>query len=273
MVVVLFTVAGCGSSTEPDPAPTASKPGSFADLAPDPVERCDYPAGTRKVVVTTSDGVKLAGAEVGSGTRGLVLLHQRGADLCGWGEHVPALTKAGLRVLAIDMRCNGMSDCDRDSPGDPFDQTKDYATDAAGAAAYLRANGATKVAVMGASMGAVTAVVAAGRYPDQFDAVVALSVFSTSWNASGGASTDVRTVADAVPKITAPILIGVGGLDSGGTIPAADARTLLAKAPAAARSTVVDRPESGQHGWNLLQEGDEGIQAEALTFLNANLPE
>ncbi|GAA1772370.1 hypothetical protein GCM10009681_49740 [Luedemannella helvata] len=271
-MVVLLTLAGCGTADEPDPAPVTSKAASFAELAPDPVERCDYPTGTRKVVVTTADGVKLAGAEVGSGPRGLVLLHQRGADLCGWGEHVPALTKAGLRVLAIDLRCNGMSDCDRDSPGDTFDQTKDYATDAAGAAAYLRANGAAKVAVMGASMGAVTAVVAGGRFPDQFDAVVGLSVFSTTWNASGGASTDVRTAADAVPKIAAPVLIGVGGLDTGGTITAADARKLLAGAPAAARSTVVDRPESGRHGWNMLQDGEESILAEVLVFLKTNLP-
>jgi pimeloyl-ACP methyl ester carboxylesterase len=269
IAIVLVGVSGCASGTSPSTDTPATV--SFAQGAPEPVARCGYPDGARKVVVTTADGVTLAAAEVGSGPRGVVLLHQRTADLCGWSGFVPALAKAGLHVLAIDFRCNGMSDCDRDAPGDTFDQSYDYAADAAAAVAHLRTAGATKVAVVGASMGAVTAVVAGGRFPDQVDAVVGLSVFSATWSASGGSGSDIRTATDAVPRTRAPILIAVGGLDTGGTITAKGARALLSGAPAAARCVVVDRPESLAHGWSLLDDGDDSVAPDVLAFLATNL--
>lgn len=272
LLLVASAIAGCAPADKQPPAPATSKAMSFAQLAPEPVKRCDYPTGTRKVVVTTPDGVTLAGAEAGTGSRGLVLLHQRSADLCGWSGYVPALVKAGLHVLAIDLRCNGLSDCDRESPGDPFDQTFDYATDTAAAVAFLRSAGATKVGVMGASMGAAVAVVTGGRFADQVDAVVALSLFSISWNGSGqSAATDVRTPADAVPRTRAPILIAVGGQDSS-TIAAGQARALLADAPAGSRCTVVDRPDSPAHGWSMLDLGADSVQADVLAFLATNVP-
>ena len=46
----------------------------------------------------------------------------------------------------------------------------------------LYGQGATKVAVMGASLGAVTAFVAAGRYPDKVTGVVGLSIFERKFH-------------------------------------------------------------------------------------------
>jgi dienelactone hydrolase len=265
------TLAGCGSSDKGSAMPTPSTV-SYAEMATEPVERCGYPAGTKKVVVTTPDGVKLAGAEVGAGPSGVVLLHQRSADLCGWSTYVDAFVDKGLHVLAIDLRCNGMSDCSRESIGDTFDQQLDYAADAGAAVAFLHNAGATKVAVMGASMGAVTAVVAGGRFADQIDAVVGLSVFNATWNASGNTlGVEIKTPTQAVPKTRAPILIAVGGRDVSGSITAAGAAALLSEAPAKAKSKVVDRPDSGAHGWNLLNEGVDNVEPDVLAFLTANL--
>ncbi|MFC7481746.1 alpha/beta hydrolase [Luedemannella flava] len=169
-------------------------------------------------------------------------------------------------MLAIDFRCSGLSDCPDPSGGDPFYLPLDRAADAGAAVAYLRQAGATKVAVMGASMGAATAVVAGGRFPDQVDAVVGLSVFSVSWNASGTTTTDVRTPAEAVSRVRGPILLAGGGLDTD-ALPPDVARMFLANAPAKERCVVVSRPESGAHGWDLLGTAPDTVQPEVLDFL------
>jgi hypothetical protein len=113
-------LAGCGSADSPAPAPSPTSTFSYALAAPEPATRCPkWPGSAHKVVVPSTDGVHLAGAEAGSGTRGLVLLHQADADLCGWGPYVADFVKAGFHVLAIDMRCNGLSDCSTAAGGDP----------------------------------------------------------------------------------------------------------------------------------------------------------
>jgi pimeloyl-ACP methyl ester carboxylesterase len=216
----------------------------------------------KKVVVTTDDGVKLAGAELGAGPHGIVLVHQHGADLCGWVTFVQPFLDAGYHLLAIDLRCNGYSDCDRDFVADDFDGTYDYAADAGAAAAYLHQAGAPKVVLMGASLGAATVFVAGGRYPDRVDAIVSLSLFSSTFNVSG--SGEPRSAEDAAAKITAPVLIGFADADSS-TISGESARALVAQTAAKAKSKVI---EGYGHGWELL-DGDQ-FEDQVLAFLKAN---
>lgn len=216
----------------------------------------------KKVVITTEDGVKLAAAELGSGPHGIVLVHQRGEDLCGWATFVKPFLDAGYHLLAIDLRCNGYSDCDRDFVADNFDGTYDYAGDAGAAAAYLRQAGATKVTLMGASLGAATVFVAGGRYPDRVNAIVSLSLFSSTFNVSG--TGDPRSAEDAAPKITSPVFIGFAEADTS-TIDGDSARALIAQTAAKAKSKVV---EGYGHGWELLNGGTFADQV--LAFLKAN---
>ncbi|MFC7481747.1 hypothetical protein ACFQX7_19230 [Luedemannella flava] len=76
--------------------PTPTKTFSFARNAPDPATRClKFPADARKVVIPGTDGVELAGAEVGSGPRGLVLLHQRGGDVAAGRRTSPTSSRPG----------------------------------------------------------------------------------------------------------------------------------------------------------------------------------
>jgi pimeloyl-ACP methyl ester carboxylesterase len=253
-------LAGCGGD-EPGgaaaPSPTeVSKP----ELAPDPAKRCNSEGG-EKVILTTEDGVKLAAARYGTGSHGVVLVPQRGADLCGWSAFVPDLVQKGMQVLAIDPRCNGYSNCPADDSGDETSGGRDYAADAGAAIAELHRAGAAKVAVMGASMGAATAFVAGGRYPDQVSGVVALSLFNSSYGVS---TSDIKSATDAASHVTAPILICLSTDDSS-SIQRGAAEWLIDAAPAKAASAIVER-EGYAHGWSMLL--DDPVRAKVLDFLS-----
>lgn len=260
-VVVLATLAGCGSGGSAEQPPEPSLP----EQAPGPAERCGFAGKAEKVVLTTADGVKLSGVRFGEGAHGVVLLPQLGGDLCGWGSAPSRMVQAGLHVLAVDLRCAGFSDCDNDSD-DQLDNSHDFASDAAAAIAELKRAGASKVVVMGASLGAVSAVVAGGRFADQVSGVVGLSVFRVGFNASGSARTDVTTPEKAAPHITAPMLLLVA-TDDGACISPGAAQELIDKSAAAAKGKVIVRDGSA-HGWDLLRSPD--IDAEVLAFLKTN---
>ncbi len=227
--------------------------------------RCGFTGKVEKVVLTAADGVKLSGARLGEGAHGVVLLPQRGSDMCGWGLAASRMVEAGLHVLAIDLRCAGFSECDNSSD-DQMDNTHDFAADAAAAIAELKRAGASKVVVMGASLGAVSAVVAGGRFADQVSGVVGLSVFTVGFNASGSASTGVTTPENAAPHITAPMLLVVATGD-GSCISPGSAQELIDKSAAPTKVKVIVR-EGSAHGWDLLRSPD--VDAEVLAFLKAN---
>jgi pimeloyl-ACP methyl ester carboxylesterase len=254
-------LAGCGDG---DGSPTAASPSAppLPQSAPDPDERCPAEVPAEAVVLTTEDRLPLAAARYGSGQRAVVLVHQRGSDLCGWSEHVSDLVGLGLQVLALDLRCHGYSECPAGDAGD--DLSRDYAADVGAAVAELDRTGAAKVGVMGASLGAAAAFVAAGRYPDAVDAVVGLSIFSASASVS---ATGVTSASDAAAHVTAPTLIclSTGDADS---IQEGMADTLIAAGAARAAGAVVVRP-GGTHGWDLLR--DPAVKRTVVDFLKAHI--
>jgi pimeloyl-ACP methyl ester carboxylesterase len=97
-----------------------------------------------------------------------VLLHQGGGDgLCGFLFCADFLAKQGIRVALLDMCNNGQSYCvNRPIADDPAAQVK-LIVDVA------RADGAQRVVLVGASVGASVAVTAAGA--TKRDAIVILS--------------------------------------------------------------------------------------------------
>lgn len=261
-LVALATLAGCGSG-EPTVTPTEQ---SLAEQAPDPAGRCGFTGDVEKVVIPTPDGLKLAGARIGSGPHGVVLLHQRGADMCGWSTAADALTKAGFHLLAIDMRCVGYSECDQEGNDSISDGTHDLAADGGAAVAALRQAGATKVVIMGASLGGATALVTGGRFADQVSGVVGLSVFSQSFNASASTTTEVKTPQDAASRITTPMLLTVSTGDGSSISPGA-AQALIDAGSAKAAGKVIVR-EGSTHGWDMLRSTD--VNDEVIAFLKAN---
>jgi pimeloyl-ACP methyl ester carboxylesterase len=83
----------------------------------------------------------------------------------------PVLLDAGWDVLAFDFRAEGESD------GDTLSLGVREQDDLLGAIAFARGRGARHVAVVGYSMGAASAILAAARSPD-IEAIVADSAFA-----------------------------------------------------------------------------------------------
>jgi pimeloyl-ACP methyl ester carboxylesterase len=253
-VALLFLATGC--TGDPAAAPGAGTSDSVADSAPAPAERCHKSgnAPVERVVLTTTDGVHLAGARFGTGAKGVVLLPQRGADLCAWFDYANTLVSSGYHVLAVDFRGTGYSE---DS------STVDYTADALAAVAALKGAGAQRVVLMGASIGAATALVTAGRAPQDVVGVVALSYPDDGLDVTGGAGAAPHTPIQAAPLIRVPLLVCFATGDRSAAKPDA-----LVAAATGAKPEMVGRP-GVSHGWDMLKVGDDDVRPEVLAFLDA----
>ena len=122
--------------------------------------------GETPVQLTASDGAEVYGVELGSGSTGVVLGHQYLSDHCELIDFARRLAAAGYRALTIDFRGFGAS-----TGGAAYR----YDRDVAAATARLRADGATRVELVGASMGGTAVLVAASTIAPSVDEVVSLS--------------------------------------------------------------------------------------------------
>ena len=114
----------------------------------------------------TSDGQRLYAIRGGAGPIGVVLVPESPpGDVCGWLPYAATLERAGMRVVAFDYRGTGDSPVRRGRS--PFA----YGRDLTAAVAQLRADGAKRVAVVGASFGGAVAM----TYASGVEAVVSLS--------------------------------------------------------------------------------------------------
>jgi len=245
-----------GSGGETTGPPDNSRPGQ----APTPASRCDQSGNdpVTKMVLTTSDGVKLAAARFGSGPRGVVLLPQRGVDFCPWWYFAMQLVNRGFHVLAVDLRGTGYSEA-----GD----RKDYTADAAAAVRALHVAGAQRVVIMGASQGANVALVAAGRIPEQVAGVITLSYTDNAFDATGGAAgSGPRTPAEAAPLINSAILLcwAQGDRQVSGATPLA----IYDKAGTSDKKLIGRAGVT--HGWDMLKVGDDDVTADVMEFMEAH---
>ena len=236
LAVALVAVAGCGGDSHrvaPKPA-TAAKSTAPATAAG---RRCgDANFGAHAIRFRTGDGVTLAGAVVGSGPVGAVLIHEYPLDLCGGWPYARYLSHHGVRALLFDLRCFGRSAC----PGGRGHAT----TDVAAAMAELRRRGAHRVALVGASMGGAIAVVAAARLHPA--AVVDLSGERDTTGLTPGIDADAGAAAHGV---TAPALFAVARGDR--YVPVDDMRAVARRARSATKRVIV-LPAVAGHGWDLV---------------------
>jgi alpha-beta hydrolase superfamily lysophospholipase len=123
----------------------------------------------------TSDGVRIAYAELGSGPRGVVLAHQYRGDLCNWASFGEGLARRGYHVIVFDFRNNGLSGTAE------YPKSTHLSTDVVGAAQLLRRHGAKHVVTVGASMGGTLALVGAAElYPGLVTGAISLGAVG-SW--------------------------------------------------------------------------------------------
>jgi alpha-beta hydrolase superfamily lysophospholipase len=195
--------------------------------------------------ITTSDGVRLYAIEAGSGPVGIVLAHESPANLCGWLPYIPTLTAAGFRVLAFDFRGFGDSVAPATAAFRAFDR------DLAATVARVRADGASRVFLMGASYGGAIALTYAPRL--KLDGVISLSgeIYLPSSKANALVS---------APRLRAPLLIVGSRHDR--YLPVKDALTLLRRAGSKDKRTALYR--GGWHGWGIVEAAPYAANARAL---------
>ncbi|MBM6402103.1 hypothetical protein [Phycicoccus sonneratiae] len=233
----VLLLAGCaGGPSGADDATPSRTPTPLPTNAPATVaERCFVEGPGDLEALTGADGSSLTSVGYGSGTDAVVLLHQTGAGgLCGWVPYARWLGEHGVLALAVDDCVHGASRCTPAVTADTRAQVA-VAVDAA------RTRGATRVAVVGASMGGARALgvgEAAGA-----DAVVDLSG-PDHWDG-------VPDAVAAARATSVPLLVvssdGDTGIDG----------DLLDDAVAASPARVKDRwrLEGSRHGWDVVTDG------------------
>lgn len=179
----------------------------------------------------STNTIQLRGVERGNGTTGVVLAHMLGSNQNAWALFVDELVKRDYHVLTFDFRGHGVSAGDR-SPSLA-------ALDLGAAVAKLRSLGATKIFVIGASMGGTAAIVVAAG--EQLAGVVSISAPAKIDRLDAGA---------IVGSLDEPALFVVGEKDDGRYTDAA--REFAQRAPEPKRLQVITG--SGAHGTDLLTE-------------------
>ncbi|HST19442.1 MAG TPA: alpha/beta fold hydrolase [Gaiellaceae bacterium] len=195
-----------------------------------------------------SDGVRLYAVEEGAGPIGVVLAHESPGDLCGWLPYIAMLAHAGVRALAFDFR--GFGDSERPT------STRDflaYGRDFRAAVARLRADGASKVFVLGASFGGAAALTYAPSL--RVDGVVS---FSGETHIAG---TGLDGLA-AIPRLRAPLLIVGSRHDP--YLSVADALRLLRRASSHDKRTALY--PGGYHGWDLVEDAPYAAHVRTLVL-------
>ena len=184
--------------------------------------------------------IRLAGVERGTGSVGVVLAHMLSSSQQAWSPFAAELAEEGFHVLTFDFRGHGGSGGDRNpSLAD---------LDLAGAIQKMRSLGATRVLVVGASMGGTAAIVVAAS--QDLGGVVALSAPT---------KIDDLDVAKAVPPMREPLLILVAEKDDPRYLDAA--RALL---PSATQKRLQVIEDSSAHGTDLLTEPRAGARVKTL---------
>ena len=228
-------LAACGRGSDNDRAAKVDPTAPVATECPDEA----VPAGMERLVVQGDDGTPIGTATVGSGSTAVVLVHGSGQDLCDWLWFVPRLVDLGVTVVPYDLRGRGSSSGAKGAV-EPLPGDLAAVVDAA------RAGGAERVVLVGTSLGAATALVAAGRIDPPVDAVVAVSPPGRL----GGVA-----VADAATSYDGPVYLVVAKDDDGYPATVRDLATAL---PGAKPPIVLD---GSDHGLRLVQARPDDVGA------------
>ena len=210
-------------------------------------ERSADLAASRAVTFSSADGVRLSGRLFGRGHVGVVLSHMLPADQTSWWDFARELADRGYLALTYDFRgyCPGDAGC---SQGDKVIAA--IWQDVLGAIDEIRSEGATRVVLIGASMGGTASLVAASQPDLDVEAVVTLSAPMSI----EGLVAD----ADTLAGVTAAKLFLAG---SGDAQAAESAQDLYAVAP---QPKTVQILPSDDHGTDLLTGNQSGVVQTAI---------
>ncbi len=246
-LIVTAVLAGCGAPSGSTSAPSAA-PTSASTPSPTPTpttkveQNCTRtaPAGVpvEDLSLRSTGGVRLTGAVVGKGRRGVIMLHQTDDGICGWFPYALYLAERGFQALVFDRRCTGSSTC---PTGDAAYRHLD---DVRTGVEELRRRGAAKTVVVGASLGGSVAIGACAELAVAGCAALSPAVFDLFLG-------DGITATTAITDLRAPLLVAVSPDD--GDSPEAEVRTLVARADPGAVD-FVRLPAGAGHGWDTVDD-------------------
>jgi dienelactone hydrolase len=205
-------------------------------------------SGARRVAFKASDGVELDGRMFGTGDVAVVLSHMGDPanNQSDWYGFAAALAAHGYRAITYDSRgiCpGGVAGCSKGSITDPTRRN-----DVLGAIRFARAQGAKRVIVMGASLGATASLQAVLEPGNGADGLVwiAGSLFS-SWSG-------VSFGKEQIAAIAVPTLVIVADHDPLGVV--LDSQKLFDELTGEKRLVM---PSAQLHGTDMLQPGVDPI--------------
>jgi len=244
---VLRLVAACSTVT------VAMLAANVFAAAPPPslTKRCGKSVGGTTFWFKAADGAQLDGATLGSGKTGVVLATEYPAELCNWLPEALVLKQRGFRVFLFDFRGFGLS------PQPRAAKQRHYVEDVVGAARELRARGASRVYLMGASLGATSSIVAAATIRPLVAGVVSLSGEA---NLNGRVADTGLDAESAARHLHVPVLY-VAARDDPLT-PPADVKRM--RAALRTRGSSVHVLPGTFHGWDLLYLAPYRANVDAL---------
>jgi pimeloyl-ACP methyl ester carboxylesterase len=215
--------------------------------------------GSRDITFQASDGVTLSGRLFGpdEGSAGVVLAHMFPSDQSAWFAFADRLGRRGYRVLTFNFRgyCpGGDAGCSEGEKTIPA-----IWQDVEGAIEALSGEGATQIALVGASMGGTASLVAASREGQDVAVVVTLS-------APAGFE-GLEANAEVLAQVTAAklFLAGHEDVDAAKAVDAFYAQTLQPKRPVILTT--------GDHGTDILTGNQAGIAStEIIRWLELYVP-
>jgi pimeloyl-ACP methyl ester carboxylesterase len=247
-------LAACASTPVGEPQPPTGTSAAAASSSPPSAPltgiaaECGVPqAEGRRVELRTRDRVVLSAIETGNGRVGVVLLHQLRGGACGWWPYAARLADLGYAVEVPDLRCFGSSTCP-----DAATASKRHDLDVAAAVERLGERGATRVVVVGASMGAAVAVEIASQPPEGVVSAIALSP-PMSFPVWLPEERKVGTAGSLAGDVRIPLLLVTSPGDR--DAPPELVEEFAVQAGQLVRVVRLDRPG---HGWNLLRAGVAG---------------
>ncbi len=148
---------GCGGGAKRSvatPVPTAT---AVRATGPEPLDRCDSAGAGWQALETSGDDGPPSAASLGSGKVGVVFANDSNNDACDWSREARALADHGYAVAVFDASIAYES------------------RQAVAVARAMRARGARRIAVIGASVGARAVLQVGAAHPPGVAGLVAMS--------------------------------------------------------------------------------------------------
>jgi pimeloyl-ACP methyl ester carboxylesterase len=221
-VISTLGVTACSSSDSP-PSPNATSAVPVVPVAP--IAACVSADEQRDngITATRADGGTVNGLVYGAGRTAVILANEADTDLCGWEPYTDILAEQGYEVLVFN-----------------YSNRPKAQDDVLAGVAALRQRGATRVFLIGASMGGTMSLAAAAVADPPVSGVVSLSGPSV-YN-----GTDALAL---MSRLTVPAIFAAGASDS----PFADNERALCQAAASTDKQLVIQ-QNTRHGVALLDQ-------------------